>query len=101
MEQFDPTKHGIYRRLLADDGELDSRAWNRAAEGGEHVGTCRGCGSYLLARPTHQAGPITWYTAVCAPPGCGKEIAAPGARYLRRSSRRSQMPADGQTRNRG
>ena len=93
MEQFDPTKHGLYRRFLNDDGDLRSTTWNAAVEGGEHVGTCRRCGFYLLGRPTHQAGPIVWYGAYCTNPGCGWEMAAPNGEILRRSSRHNEMPS--------
>lgn len=92
MEQFDPSKHGLYRRFLKDDGSLNTPSWNRAADGGEHVGTCRECGFYLLGSPTQQDGRITWYSAYCTNPACGKETAAPNAEYLRRTSRHSHMP---------
>jgi hypothetical protein len=90
--QFDPTQHGIYRRLLADDG-LHHSAWNRAVELGEHVGTCRWCGGYLLGDPTHQAGQITWLGGHCTNPQCGREFATPNGAALRRSSRHDEMPA--------
>lgn len=94
MNQFNPHDHGIYRRLLLEDGSIDSIAWNRAAEEGAHVGTCRECGFHTVANPTYQAGSITWYSGYCTnAQGCGKEFAAPNGGALKRTSRRQEMPA--------
>lgn len=90
MDQIDATQHGLFRRLLNDDGTIHTRGWNYAAENHEHVGTCRWCGGYLKPAPTHQAGQITWYTADCV--GCGGTIAAPNGEFLRRSGRHDEMP---------
>ena len=93
MNPFDPREHGIYKSFLDQDGTITTTAWNRAVEGGEHVGTCRECGFYMLARPTTQQGRITWYWAYCTnAAGCGKEIGAPNGEALRRSSRHDEMP---------
>jgi len=89
---FDPFEHGVYRRLRDSAGYLNSIAWNRAVEAGEHVGTCRACGDYLLGEPTYLNAKTTWYTARCTNGMCGHFIAAPNAQLLRRSSRHSEMP---------
>lgn len=94
IRTFNPAEHGLYRRLRNDDGSINTVAWNRAAECGEHVGTCRHCGSYLLADPTHQNAGITWYGGRCTNlGGCGRDFAAPNGEVLRRSARHSEMPA--------
>ena len=90
--KFDPFEHGVYRRFIDSGGYLNTIAWNRAAENGEHVGTCRMCGYYMLAEPTHQAGRMYWYGAYCTNHRCGRTIASPQAEVLRRSSRHGEMP---------
>lgn len=91
-QYFDPTQHGIYRRLRNDNGTINTTAWNRAVEGGEHVGSCRHCGGYLLGDPTHQSGQITWYGGHCTNLQCGRDFGAPNGEALRRSGRHSEMP---------
>ncbi len=88
---FDPARHGIYRHFRLDDDTIHGPAWNRAVELGEHVGSCRWCGGYLKADPTHQAGQVTWLGGHCT--GCGRDFAAPNKVFLRRSGRHDEMPA--------
>lgn len=83
-------QRGLYPRFLNADGTIVTWAWNRAAELGEHLGTCRDCGGYLKADPTTQSGRINWYSGYCT--NCNKQLAAPNGEYLRRSSRWGQMP---------
>lgn len=88
-----PALGGIAHRLIdASTIYLNPLAWQRAHEAREIVGTCRrtGCVGKLRTLPTHQAGPITWYGAVCDT--CGGEISSPSARILSRSGRHHQMP---------
>lgn len=91
-ERFDASHHRLYRRLLGSDGRIDHRAWVHAAAVGEHVGTCRNCGSYLVADPPVTVRAITWYTAVCVNRPCGHIVAAPNGEIVRRSSRTSERP---------
>lgn len=91
MDTFDPYRHGVFHRLVVDD-RIISVAWNAAAEIGGHVGTCRVCGMAMQARPTTQENGVTWYTAGCSNGSCGREIASPDGRVLRRSSRHGDMP---------
>lgn len=90
--KFDPFEHGIYRRLRDSAGYLNSVAWNHAVQAGEHVGTCRHCGDYLLGEPTERLEKVTWYTARCTNQACARIVAAPNANVLRRSSRHGEMP---------
>lgn len=88
--QIDPLDHGVFKRLLNDDGTIHTRGWNYAVENRQHVGTCRWCGGYLKPAPTTVAGQITWYSADCI--SCGGVIAAPNGEFLRRSARHDEMP---------
>ena len=92
MKDFDPREHGIYPRFLRDDGTIVTVMWNAAVAAGTYLGSCRRCGFYMKGLPTHEDNKITWYCAQCTNPQCGKEIGTPNAQYLRRSSRRHEMP---------
>jgi hypothetical protein len=74
-------------------GLLNMRLWNLAVATGEAVGTCRMCSSEMIPLPTHIAGTITWYSAVCTMKNCERTIASPNGEILRRSGRHSEMPA--------
>ena len=89
MPQFNALDEGLYRRLV-DRSEIDVAGWNRVRSERGHVGTCRSCGSYLVPLSVERHGGIDWYEARCL--SCGKEVAAPDGRTLRRSSRHSEMP---------
>lgn len=90
---FDPLQHGIGRSLLDPSGMwLNTSAWNRAANGGEFVGSCRVCGDHMVAEPTRTEGKIHWYTARCIGADCHHDVAMPDGRILRRSARHDEMP---------
>ncbi len=91
--EFDVFAHGIYRSFKSGADAIASTTWNRAAGSGEHVGTCRWCGDYLLAEPTHKTEKITWYSARCTNSACLRIIAAPNGAILRRSGRHEEMPS--------
>jgi hypothetical protein len=91
---------GLSRGLVGNDSTLVSKVrWNELARMGAVVGTCRepGCGGALhaVAPSEHDAqgedGAITWYETRCT--NCGKELAAPNGRILRRSSLQGEMPS--------
>lgn len=88
--RFDALSHGLWRRVLAGDGMINTAMWNRARAERGFVGTCRECGGHLAPEPVTTVGQVEWYTAACI--SCGHEVAAPGARILRGSSRFSEMP---------
>lgn len=96
-EKFDPLHMGIYLRFLNRDGDsktINTRLWNLSVQTGESVGDCRKCGHPMQAQPTQVVGHIHWYTARCANfEQCGVEVAAPNAKVLVNSSRRSEQPA--------
>lgn len=83
----------IAGKWLAVDG-LDAGRFRRALATGEVIGTCRvsWCEGWMIAipEPDKAATPIEWFTARCAE--CGAEVAAPGGRMLRRSSRWDEAP---------
>lgn len=83
---------GVLRRLVDGDGFIMGPAWNREAEPGNVVGSCRqpNCGGVMVGVPTHIAGAITWYGARCL--DCGSEIASPSGRTLPGSARHWEMP---------
>lgn len=88
----DPLKAGIHARRVDQQQFLHVADWHRANDAREIVGSCRqpGCGGFLQAVDTHQAGGITWYGTECM--NCGHETAAPEGRVLRRSGRHQEMP---------
>lgn len=90
---FDPLQHGIARSMLDNSGMwLNTAAWQRAAGGGQFVGTCRVCGDHMVADTTREEGKTTWYTARCIGAGCHHEVVMPNGRVLRRSARHDEMP---------
>lgn len=80
---------GLWDRFVVDD-QVDSRQWLRARATGDLVGDCS-CGGYLAPGEVYHNGHVEWYEARCIT--CGREVAAPGGRVLRRSSRHAEQPA--------
>lgn len=93
MKEDEALKHGLSHRLIDNQDFIHSGEWNRLAERGGIVGTCRRpkCGGLMKGLPTHQEGKLTWYSAECL--NCGAEIAAPDGKTLQRSTRRDEMPS--------
>lgn len=89
--RFNALEHGLFRWVV-ERVAIDEYQWNRARAESGLVGTCRLCGGHLRPLPTEPEGTsaIAWLEARCVL--CGHEIASPGGRVLRRSSRRSEQP---------
>lgn len=87
--RFNPLDHRLWRRVV-DQDMIDINQFNRARAESNFVGTCRLCGGHLAPMPTDQEGHLEWFEARCVL--CGKEVASPGGRTLRRSSRHTEMP---------
>lgn len=93
MTEDESLKHGLSHRLVDNQDFIHSGEWNRLAERGGVVGTCRRpkCAGPMKALPTHQAGKLTWFGAECL--NCGADIASPDGKVLQRSARRDEMPS--------
>lgn len=93
MAEDEALKRGISTRLVDNQDFIHSVEWNRLAERGAIVGTCRrpNCGGLMKGLPTHEEGKIIWYGTECL--NCGAQMAAPNGRVLIRSSRRTEMPS--------
>lgn len=63
--------------------EIDGDAWTAALKNGDLVGTCRECGDYLRPGQPYNIGPVNWYPATCARPGCSYEVAGHGPRPIK------------------
>lgn len=86
----DPSQSGLWAALVSG-GVIRNGAWENAAATGEVVGNCRACGSYLVPDdpPSYGERPaLPWFVARCL--DCGREVASPGGRVLRRSGRLSE-----------
>lgn len=84
-----------------DETLVPKMRWNELAGIAAIVGSCRECALHgrhgdlvALAPSAHdhmgEDGEVTWYEARCR--ACGKEVAAPNGRVMRRSSRHTETP---------
>lgn len=91
----DPLAAGLYGRVVLG-GEINPVMWAQADDSAQIVGTCRDndCDGYLVVDPPKEYGPtpLTWFEARCLK--CGHQVAAPGGRLLRRSSRWTERPTN-------
>ncbi len=89
---FNPLETGLGYRFTQGD-TIISGLWNRARAEQGIVGSCRLCGGHLTPLPTEERiGTLEWFEARCLL--CQHEIASPGGRVLRRSSRHSEQPVE-------
>jgi len=90
--RFDPRRHRLYRRFVDGAGQIEHGQWLRAIAEGQHVGTCRRCGDYLIPQPhVDVTSTRTDYQADCRDrDGCGFVCAMPGGRYLAGSTRENE-----------
>lgn len=85
-----PRNHGLYRRFLDGNGNIEHGQWLRACAEGQPVGTCRRCGSTLIPRRPDQINDKrTDYEADCHNEACARVFNAPGGRVKRPDSRRA------------
>lgn len=93
-------ERGLHSRFVDLNGCIRPEAWERAADRRDVVGLCRRCDGLMQPVPTHEDGGTTWYGAECNNCGAGIVLPArhsPGGVCLRRSARRTEMPAGGWT----
>lgn len=91
-ERVNPLETGLGWTFTQGD-TINVGQWNRARAERGIVGSCRLCGGHLVPQETEpRIVALEWFEARCIL--CGHEIAAPGGRVLRRSSRHSEQPVE-------
>jgi hypothetical protein len=89
---FNPLEHGIYRRFVDEGGRIKDAVWRNARGVGEAIGTCRNCGSDIVAGAVDEVNEgRTDYRGGCLT--CGREFCAPGGKTLTRSGIARERPS--------